>query len=404
MLLNRWLHFAEGTVRVRVEAVFPERVMNLMSSHALRFWDVHWESELEFVCTMSRRDFKHLRTLTQHHACRIAAERRRGMPYLAVRAKRRLALALTLLCSALLLFFGSFCVWDFEVEGEAEVSEEQILRVLAAHGVKIGVLSEKIDSEKLRNEVLLELPELSWIAVNVKGFKAYVQVRPRIHAPEVVKEGETVNIIARRDAVVEKVQPLWGEAVVLGGMTVKEGDLLISGVSHRGGQEVQLLSAVGRVEGRTWYTLTTEMPLTREEKCPTGEKKTALSLVIGSRRIKIFGNSRYSGMKYDKISDRTRWDFFGLLPLPITTVRETFTFYETEIVSATPAQQQETAAAMLEEYLSQCLAAGEGKVLAKLVTAEQRQGRLQVTLRAECREQIAQAVKVPAEEGSHSET
>lgn len=397
MLLNHWLHFAEGTVRLRIEAVFPERVMNLMSSHALRFWDVQWESELEFTCTMSRADFKRLRALTEHQACRVAIERRRGVPYLALRAKRRLALLLTLVFSAAVLFFGSFCVWDFEVEGEAGISEEKILRVLSDHGVKLGVFSGKIDSEKLRNEVLLELPELSWIAVNVKGFRANVQVRPRIHAPAVVKEGETVNIIARRDAVVEKIQPLWGEAVVLGGMTVKEGDLLISGVSHRGGQEVQLLSAVGRVEGRTWYTLTAEMPLTVEEKRYTGEDAASLSLVIGSRRIKIFGNSRYNNMKYDKITRRTKWDLFGLLPLPITTVRETLSFYETETVSITPAQQQEKTAAVLEEYLLQCLAEGEGKVLAKLVTAEQRQGCLRVTLRAECREQIAQAVRVSAD-------
>lgn len=404
MLLNRWLHFAEGTVRVRVEAVFPERVMNLMSSHALRFWDVCWESELEFTCTMSRRDFKRLRVLTEHQSCNIAVERRKGMPYLAGRAKRRSALVLTLFLAALVLFFGSFCVWDFEVEGEAGVSEEKILRVLASHGVKLGVLSGKIDSEKLRNEVLLELPELSWLAVNVKGFKAYVQVRPRTRAPEVVKEGETVNIIARRDAMVEKVLPLWGEAVVLGGMTVKEGDLLISGVSHRGGQEVQLLSAVGRVEGRTWYTLTTEMPLTVEEKRYTGEEAAALSLVIGNHRIKIFGNSRYQETKYDKITRRTKWDLFGLLPLPLTTVRETLRFYETEAVGVTAAQQQEHAAAILEDYLAQCLAQGEGEVLAKLVSAEQRGDRLRVTLRAECREQIARAVRVPADGRSDSET
>ena len=404
MLLNRWLQFAEGTVRVRVEAVFPERVMNLMSSHGLRFWDVRWESEVEFTCSMSRRDFKRLRVLTERQPCRITVERRRGIPYLALRAGDRRALVLTLLLAAALLFFGSFCVWEFEVEGETAVSEETILRVLASHGVKLGVLSGKIDSEKLRNEVLTELPELSWIAVNVKGFKAYVQVRPRIRAPEVVKEGETVNIVARRDAVVEKVQPLWGEAVVLSGMTVKEGDLLISGVSHRGGQEVQLLSAVGNVEGRTWYTLTAEMSLTAAEKRYTGEEKTALSLVIGNHRIKILGNSRYQGAKYDKITRRTKWDLFGLLPLPITTVREKLRFYETETVTVSAERQQEIAAAILEDQLAQCLAAGEGEVLAKLVTAEQRQGRLRVTLRAECREQIARAVTVPAEEGSHSET
>lgn len=397
MLLNRWLHFAEGTVRVRVEAVFPERVMNLMSSHALRFWGVCWDSELEFTCTMSRKDFKRLRTLARDQSCRIAVEGRRGVPYLASRAKRRRMLTLTLCFVVTILFFGSFCVWDFEVEGETGVSEEKILRVLASHGVKLGTFSGEIDSEKLRNEVLLELPELSWIAVNVKGFKAYVQVRPRVRAPETVKEGETVNIIARRDAVVRKVEPLWGETVVLSGMTVKEGDLLISGISHRGGQEVQLLSAVGRVEGRTWYTLSTEMPLTVERKYFTGEEKTALTLAFGRQRIKIFGNSRYDGRKYDKITTRTKWDLFGLLPLPVTTVRETLLFYETETVRVDDATQQEQAAAILEEHLLECLVAGDGEVLAKLVTAERRGDRLRVTLRAECLEQIGQAVSVPAE-------
>ena len=304
---------------------------------------------------------------------------------------------LTLLFAALVLFFGSFCVWDFEVEGQAGVSEEKIMRVLSSHGVKLGTFVGDIDSEKLRNEVLLELPQLSWIAVNVKGFKAYVQVRPRVRAPQVVKEGETVNVIARRDAMVQKIEPLWGEAVVLSGATVKAGDLLISGVSHRGGQEVQLLAAVGRVEGRTWYTLTTEVPLIEEQKCFTGETRSTLSLVLGNRRIKIFGNSRYTGEKYDKITIRTKWDLFGLLPLPVTTVRETLRFYTTETVDVTAAAQQERAAADLEDYLMSCLADGEGEVLAKLVAAERRQDRLRVTLRAECLEQIGQAVTVPKE-------
>ena len=404
MLLNRWLHFAEGTVRLRVESVFPERIMNLMSSNALRFWDVSLISELEFGCTMTRRDFRRLRRLTETGACRISVEKRRGAPYLARRAKRRRLLVLTLTMAAALLFCGSFCVWDFEVEGETAVSEEKILRVLSSHGVGLGTLGRSIDSEKLRNEILLELPELSWIAVNVKGFKAYVQVRPRIPVPPIVQEGETVNLIARRDAVVERVQPLTGEAVVLGGSTVKEGDLLISGVSHRGGQEVQLLSAVGRVEGRTWYTLVTEMPLTAERKVPTGEKKTKLSLVIGRRRIKIFGSSRYDGGNYDKITGRMKWDLFGLLPLPVTTVRESLRFYETETVALDTAAQQEMGKAILEDYLRECLAEGEGEVLASLVRAEQRGDRLRVTLRAECREQIARAVRVPAEEGSQSKT
>ena len=147
MFWNRWLHFAEGTVRLRVEAVFPERVINLMSSHGLRFWDVCWESELEFVCTMNRRDWRRLRALTEQQNCRVSVQRRGGVPYLAQKAKRRRTLVLTLTLAAALLFFGSFCVWDFEVEGETTVSEEEILRALAEQGVKLGTFVGDIDSE-----------------------------------------------------------------------------------------------------------------------------------------------------------------------------------------------------------------------------------------------------------------
>ena len=63
--------------------------------------------------------------------------------------------------------------------------------------------------------VNLELPELSYIAVNVRGCRAYVQVRERIPAPEIVSKQEPGNTVAAKDALVTAVQPWDGEKMVL---------------------------------------------------------------------------------------------------------------------------------------------------------------------------------------------
>lgn len=393
MLLNRTLHFAAGEVRVAVSAPFPARVLNLMSGNGIPFWDLAWESPECFRCTLTRADYARLRRLTEGQPCAVTAAGRRGAPFLAARLRRRVALRLSLLAVTAALALGSFCVWDFEIEGETAVSDEELLRVLGKYGVGIGSFCWDIDQEALRNHVLLELDELSWITVNVRGYRALVQVRPRTPKPEIVDEQTPVNIVARRGGVIVSVEPLGGEAVVLAGSTVKKGDLLISGLSDRGGQRVELLAAMGRVEARTWYTLSATLPLTAVRKQPVGEA-TTLSLVLGGRRIKIFGNSRYAGAEYDKITEKTRWDLFGLLPLPVTSVKETYRFYDAVETPRSVAAAMAEGEALLRDYLDTLLPEGS-EVLAALTAAEERNGRLTVTLRAECREQIGEAVAIP---------
>ena len=58
--------------------------------------------------------------------------------------------------------------------------DEEILRALEQNGVGIGTFSFSLDPEGLRNRVLLEIPELSWLTVNVSGCRATVQVRERV--------------------------------------------------------------------------------------------------------------------------------------------------------------------------------------------------------------------------------
>ena len=201
-MMRRIVNLLKGEVTGRVESGFPERVLNLCAEYGIVFWDLQWISPVEFTFTMARRDWKRLRRLSRRIDCGMTAVGWKGVPFFMGRMRRRYALWVTLGVCAAALIWGSFFIWDFEIEGSEAVSEEEILRALEKYGVGFGTYGYAVDSFELRNYLLLEIPELSYIAVNVKGCRAYVQVRERIPPPEIVSKRRPGNTVAARDALI----------------------------------------------------------------------------------------------------------------------------------------------------------------------------------------------------------
>lgn len=391
-MLKEIVNRMRGQVRIQVEAPFPERILNLCGERNLAFWDLDWESETAFTCRLSRRDYHGLRQAAKHLECTITVVRREGMPYFVGRFRKRYALLAGLALCAAGMSVGSFFIWDFTVEGNEAVTEEEILRALEKNGVGIGTFGFSLDAEDIRNHVLLEIPELSWMTVNVSGCRAYVQVRERVMAPEMVDERQPTNVVARRAGLVQQVRALDGVKCVLPGTAVEEGQLLISGVEDTDTFGARLLAGMGTVQARTWYTLSAMMPLTAQEKSYTGEEKLCVSLVIGKERVKFFSNSSIEGRKYDKITTRHPFSLFGL-PLPVAVVTERLRFYETAPSAVDPQAAEEAAGALLEEYLH-TLVDPYGQVRSVLCSSRSADGGVLVTLRAECEEQIGETVPI----------
>ena len=391
-MLRQIVNRLRGQVRVRVETAFPERVLNLCGARDLAFWDVAWESESAFTCRLSRRDFAALRRAAKKLDCTLTVEGREGVPFFLGRLRRRHALmAGAALCGGLLLL-GSFFIWDFSVEGNERVTDEEILRALEQNGVGIGTFGIGLDTENIRNHVLLDIPELVWITVRVSGCRATVEVRERTETPEPVDEREAANVVARRDGLVLEIRALEGVKCGLPGTSVEAGELLISGVEDLGTVGARVTASRGEAKARTWYSLSTLVPLEVPEKRYTGEERRALSLVFGTRRVKFFSNSSIQQGNYDKITERTRWTLFGL-PLPVTAVWETYRFYETVPAERAAAQAEAQGEAVLTEYLH-TLVDPYGTVSSTLCTSRREGENLRVTLTAECVEQIGQTVPI----------
>ena len=396
-MLNELVNRLRGQIRIRAECVFPERVLNLCGARDLIFWDLEWESPTSFTCCLSRGHFAALRKAAESLDCTITVIGREGAPFFVGRFRNRTALMTGLVICGLGLFLGSFFIWDYEITGNETVPEERILRALQENGVELGAFGLSLDGENIRNHVLLDIPELSWVAVNVSGCRAKVQVRERVMAPERWDEQTPTNVVARRAGLVLEVRALNGVTCALPRTSVTKGQLLISGVEDTENFGARMITGMGTVQARTWYSLTTSMPLTVAEKQETGKEKWGISAVIGTHRIKFFSNSSIEGKEYDKIINKQPCSLLGI-PLPVTLVIERYRFYETHTVQRTPEQAEQTAEAILTEYLHD-LVDDYGIVKSTLCSSKQKGDALLVTLVAECEEEIGESIPIYTEIG-----
>ena len=386
-MYRKVLNYLRGQVTVEVESAAPERVLNLCAAHGIPFWGLTWLSELRLRAAIDRAELPRLREVLTRTDAVLTVVRTEGAPEVWRQYRRRYVLLAAAAVLAAVLALGSTHIWAFQVTGNDTVPTETILRTLEKYGVALGARS-RIDQEALRNQVLLELPDVVWLTVNMRGCTAHVQVVERQRPPHLYADGEIANVVAARDGLVTSVQALDGEAQVMAGSTVTAGQVLISGVVDSDQRGYRLLHGMGQVWARTWYELSVSVPLTVQEKGQETGAVTRMAVDIGRNRIKIYGKGSMTDPDCDKITVyRTARLPFGLT-LPVTLVTERTVRHavnETERPVAAACAEGE---AQLMTQLQAALEQTGGQLLHHRFDAVRQGTRLVVTLHAECEEQI----------------
>ena len=203
-MLKELINRVRGQVWLRVTCPYPERVLNLCSARKLAFWDLEWEGTETFTCRMSRGDHRILSRAAEKIDCTIEIVRREGAPYTLAKLRHRQALAAGIAICGAAVLIGAFFVWDIQITGNETVPREVILRSLEKNGVHRGCFGFALNGEDIRNHVLLEIPELSWVAVNVSGCRANVEIRERRTAPKPLDRKIPCNLVARRDGLLRQ--------------------------------------------------------------------------------------------------------------------------------------------------------------------------------------------------------
>ncbi|MFQ7856107.1 MAG: sporulation protein YqfD [Flavonifractor plautii] len=395
-MLKRMVNALRGSVRLEVSGAFPERFLNLCAQRGIVFWNVEWLEATRLRLTVTRQGSGPARALGTR--CCVPWCRRSS---LACPFSGPVPAALCPVGGAGPVPDGGMrppqFVLTIEVEGNEAVSTAEILTELRRQGLRPGYTAP--DWTRGPSAARPAGPARAGLDVGQPprhpGGGAGAEAVP---APEVDDEEQVGSIVARSSGIVTHIEPLSGEALVAQGDTVLAGEVLISGAVTLDAPQYSelenlgqiLVRAQGQVFARTWHTMTASIPLEAQVKSYTGEKASRWTLSILGHRIDFFGKSGISFPEYDKITDTWALTLPGGREMPLALSRETCRAYT---LAAAPVDA-DAAERLLEERLLEALRArlGDGEVVHTSFSSAQRDGRLEVTLQAECTEEIGRFV------------
>lgn len=384
-MYRRAVNFLRGQAVAEVTCAAPERVVNLCAAHGVPFWDLTWQSEITFRVTTTLSGAERLQQVTADTGAEVRVLERSGAPELWRRCRQRYVLLAAAALLPLLLAVGSAFIWDFEVTGNDTVPTERILQALERCGVRVGSRGIGLDQDELRNRALPLLPDVVYLAVNVRGCTAHVQVVERSRPPHLYRDSDVQNIVAAKDGLVTKIEALDGVTCVAVGDTVQSGQVLLGGVADSP-HGCRYMRATGRIWARTWYQWTVPVPLAAE-KAGEEETVTRLWLDMGRQRIKLYAGGSVLEGNCDKITEYHRLRLPFGLRLPVTLAVERTVHRAVYSGSRPEAEARAEGEAQLTAQLAQAIGE-DGRILKADISAVRQGAYLMVTLRAECEEQI----------------
>ncbi len=375
---------ALGTqVTVSVTTPDPERFINDCLCAGLLLQRMIRTGTLGLAAQMSAADFRKLPKIVRGKHCRIHICGKQGISYRVLPYLKRPFFLLGAIGTFLFLHFTSGLLWSVSITHNG-ARDSEILAVLSEFGLKPGVKLDTIDEGQLKEQVIAELPHLSWIGIYLNGTVAEISYELRTERPQVIPNDEPCAIYAKKDGVLTKLYVYQGRQIAAVGETVEKGDLLVSAEVPIGKEGNFVLShALADAEARTWYEMTATAMATEQKKEYTGRVFTKKYLIFFEQEINLSPNYGKTPLGYDIIIEKK-----NLFPgIPCTLVTETRREYRTVPVAADVSAEQ----MRLESALTEAISAGlvRGEITEARFERTATTDAIAVTILCECFEDIA---------------
>ncbi len=296
MLLLRLWNYMRGYVIILCEGYYLGKFINICIHRKISLYDIKSQNKYSMTLKVSAKEFKLLRPIVKKSKCKVKVLGKKGFPFFINRYKKRKSFIVGAFIFICAIYVMASFIWSVDVTGNKNISSQIILEKLALNGVNTGVLKFGIDPDKVAKQMILEVKELAWIGIDVKGTKVKVRVKERVKPPEMISKDIPCNIVAAKDGVIKSIFTKVGQQLVDEGYTVTSGEILISGnlTSENKKVEPRSVHAIGTVIARTWYEKSHPVSLKVTEKVMTGKKKDRYSFIIFSKKLgPFFGSVQY---------------------------------------------------------------------------------------------------------------
>ncbi len=311
-----------GYVRVEIEGYYVERFINLCQNKRILIWKLKREKGVKLFFNIGIKDFKKLKSIAKKTSCKLKIKRKRGIPFLMYKYRKRKVFIISLILISILIYSSTRYIWNIEINVEENHIVPNIEKDLYDLGLKRGVIKNKIETDKIINEIRLKRNDISWMGIDIKGTNAVVKIIKANEKPKLIEESDYCSIIAAKSGIITKIIAQNGTALVNVGDKVSKGDTLIAGYMEGKYTDKRYVHSLGEVQAKVAYRKSEKIYLKREELGETGEKEKRIKIKLNNFQINFY--KTLSKFKiYDTIYSEKKFRVFSNYYLPISLIEIT---------------------------------------------------------------------------------
>lgn len=353
-----FLRSAAGEVRVRLISADTAKALKSINASGISVSKVRQKDGLTVEFRISRSQLRELNRIVQHRGDRIELTGREGIYWGLRRLIRRPVLVTGVLIMLLLTLYLPTRVLFIQVEGNTSIPTRMILEAAQNCGICFGANARQVRSEKMKNALLEQIPQLQWAGINTDGCCAVISVREKTEPDKTPFQYPISSMVAMRDGYITQMIVTAGSPLCKVGQTVKAGQVLISAYTDCG-LHIQATKAKGEVFANTqreFQAATLSSPIIKGKVI--GEQRS-YGLIIGKKQINFTKGSGISGRECDRIKKVEYLSLPGGFRLPVAFVTQTEISYSVDEGSADDARTKLLLSSFVKEYLTEDMVAGQ---------------------------------------------
>lgn len=383
-MIIEFLRYIFGYINFKAYGGLADRFLNLCTREKIPLWNIKNINGNIFATTTVSGYFL-LKSPAKKSGMKLLSLEKKGLKFFLKNNKSKLGILVGLVAFFCVITVLSQFVWSVSVVGNSALENDYLLSAFEKHGVKVGARISEIDAKETAQNVVAEIPNLSWAAVNRKGTVIVIEVREKVIAPEIYDNKTPTNVVASEDGVILSIDVLYGTEETKPGWAVTKGDLLISGIITRADGKEIFIHADGYVKAlvkkkQEFSHKNIALYEQQDEKKRSCIYFFGLKIPLGTGVPESFFTQHKSFLKSEEIL------------LPVGIIKEYGAMYREEELQKADSLKEKIALYSNAEYVKNLLDSCEVEKCA--VKAVSENGETVYKLSAECKQEIGELKEI----------
>lgn len=274
---NNWLNKFKTTVKVRVSGKNIERFLKRLVSLNIELLEIEYLKYNEISIVIYKEDLSRIEEIKTIYDIEIISFYGFSR-YKNFLLKNKIIISIIVL-SFLFIVYLSRTIFSIEVVHNDYKIRDIIKDELNEYDIRVFSLKKSYTYiNEVKQKILDKYKDkIEWLEIEESGTKYIIRVEERKLSEE---QNDSIprNIIAKKNALIIKVEATNGEIIKNKNDYVRKGDIIVSGDIKLNDEIKSKISATGKVYGEVWYKVTIEYPLKYIEQKVTGDSKKTYAI------------------------------------------------------------------------------------------------------------------------------